>query len=245
MQTSGIHVIDDPKDYEAAIRGGFQGEVQGLVGRVLRGIAPGDFTTLTNSPASRKIIQLTDSRGLSELLTKRATRDQLLCIGYKPAYIDELKSTNHVFKVVLFSEQGTPARRAYWQEQLAVVGDGWPELKPVLGLTSILTMMRKFPFEYWDMQCRVSTGMGIKDVCVTKDHPLLIAAAPENLSKGSVSGLVVRVFLYKYPQLVELYSGDGFTYNDDGLRQLAEYTMVNCDISAIPGSHVFDLPNVI
>lgn len=229
-------IANTPDAFRQALQRGLHVTVEGLVGRLIRGTKPEHFETLTDVPNERRIIQLTDSQGLTELLAKKDTRAMLNHVGWADSFINDKVASGHQFKLVVFPEHGTPARRAYWLEQLEVVAAAWPELAGVITHTTALSLLRKWPFEYWDGQVRSLPGAcGISQL--DAGHPL------RDLSTG-LSALKLRIFLYYAAQLKELFSGDGFTWNADGTRGLPEYTMANQAIKNIPGAMIIDLPPV-
>lgn len=230
------------KDFEKRFKDGTAfptDQAPNLVGRILRGIKPVDFRTMTNEPEKRKVIQLMDGQGLAELVG-RSTRDQLLHIGYDSDYIKSLVESGHIFKLVVFEQDGSPAKRAWWKEVLEVCGQAWPELSK--DFTDALPHLRRWPFEFWEAQLKISTnGLTFKDIKKDVNHPFHMTAA--RLASMSVkTPLSIRTFLYLNAFLTELFSGDGFTWNERNERGLPEYIAPNREISTIPSAIIIDLP---
>lgn len=211
-------------------------EVKGLVGRILRGRKPEDFETLTDAPNERKIIQLTDSTGLQSLLGLSTMRDRLNSIGWDNKFIDDKLQNGYQFKLVVFPADNSPARRAWWFDQLDVCGQAWPQLNQLFQQQPLLNLLRLQSWQSWDAYCKMSYNLGIAEL--PGNHPLRLT--PDDLAKN-FSPLAVRVFLYYYAQLKELYSGDGWTYDNMGRRCLPEYTMANMSINKILGAETFDI----
>jgi len=211
-------------------------EVYGLVGRLLRGRRSEDFETLTDDPANRKIIQLTDSTGLNMILKMTTIRAQLNSLGWDNKFIDDKLHNGYQFKMIVFPAEGSPARRSWWYDQMEVCGQAWPQLAQLFRQQPLLNLLRLQSWQDWDSYCYKAYGMGISQL--PESHP--IRMKPDDLAKN-FSPLAVRVFLYYYAQLKELFSGDGWTYDNCGLRQLPEYCMANQKCETILDSEMIDI----
>lgn len=197
---------------------------------------------MTNEPAKRRTIQLMDGQGLQELLGKTST-EQLLHIGYDRSYIESLLSSGHSFRLLVFPKKGSPAHRAYWSETLEVCADAWPEVSIIL--RNSLMQMRKWPFEYWEMHLKMAIGMTFKELKAKPDHPWHMTVDRLSNMTGAVSGIFIRIFLYLNAFLTELYSGDGFTWNESGTRGLPEYISLNRKISELPSPLIIAMPKPV
>ena len=100
-----------------------------LCGRILRGKRLEDFRTLTDNP-NRKIVFLMGSDGLS-LLPGKNGYEQLLTIGYSPAYIEYKVAEGTQFKLVVFPESES-ARLATWDTILDLVMTTYPDIVPAI-----------------------------------------------------------------------------------------------------------------
>ena len=60
-----------------------------------------------------------------------------------------------------------------------------------------------------------------------------------NNSEGTL--IDVRAFLYHIVHLRELFSGDGFTYEEDGKKGLREYIAPNCRLEELGEYHLIDM----
>ena len=50
----------------------------------------------------------------------------------------------------------------------------------------------------------------------------------------------IRAFLYNQLYLNELFSGDGYTHEEDGSKGLPEYFMLNQRVDELPGARLVD-----
>ena len=246
-------LISDPKDYLEAVRRGSLGgaKVSGLVGRVLRGVSPADFETLTNEPNKRKIVLLTDEQGLANLVGK-GSLDMLRTIGYEDDYTRSLIdsahkgfSGRHQFKLVVMPAGS--AEMARWLEMLRMAQQAWPELAKHNLPNYAFALQKKSGIEIWDAELRMVTRGKVKTIkelkALGETHPLYMT--PQRLADDPrPSVLQIRIFLYLYCFLTELYSGDGRTYDEIGYPGLNEYCILNQPISQIPGAVVYDMRDI-
>ena len=96
----------------------------GLCGRVIRGVKPDDFLTLTDDP-SRRIVMLIDPDGLSAL-PGLSGYDVLITLGYEPDYLEHKVKEGNKFKLVVFGDGGE-AKLATWDNLIDMVKLQYPE----------------------------------------------------------------------------------------------------------------------
>lgn len=100
-----------------------EGSFTGISGRILRGVTPEDFSTLTDDP-NRKVVFMLDNMGLNNLIGLNG-REALVNIGYPEDTINKYLSVGKKFKVVVFPE--TSVHLANWDNLLSVVSEAYPE----------------------------------------------------------------------------------------------------------------------
>jgi len=216
--------ITKPSEYETAfnLKNG-NVKVSNLVGRVLRGNTDEDFINLSPD-VNRKLIMFTDSQGLKELIGL-STYDILLKIGYDKPYINELIKKGTQFKLII-AKEGEQILSATWDNLLNLIKSvpEYQHTKIPEFLTKNLEQLKansgKHGYE------RIFKGITDKEK-MTADRL--------NSSKGEL--WEVRKFLIDVLNLNQLYMGDGFTYNDNDIKELPEYFSRNQSISNL-GEHV-------
>lgn len=225
----------------------------GLCGRIVRGVNPKDFESLTDDP-SRKLVMLMGPDGLEKLLEKRGV-EALEAIGYERDYIrQKVVDENNVFKLVVFKES-KDAQLATWEGVAEVVPLVYPETE-VLFQSSLKTL-KQYSFETLER----AAGYVFKKVdSVGQNHPWYMSA--DKLSRSypngipleyveSMEGLIpelsrpvidLRAFLYFTVYLKELFAGDGYTYTPEGQRSLTEYITPNRKLEDLGDHVVIDIP---
>lgn len=216
--------------------------VHGICGRVIRGTKPSDFDTLTDDP-SRHVIMLMDADGLARLFGKSGYKI-LIEIGYRADYIQQKLDAGNAFKLAVF-----PAEAAYladWDGVFRIAAEVYPELASCCAKhASMLRSLTGFALTpgqtdqgHFIHEIERLAGYQFKDAD-KKDDPRFMSIEKYRSSGKSLWEL--RALLYHTLHLRELYSGDGYTYNEQGRRQLKEYVMRNKRIKDIQGSSVLDL----
>lgn len=199
----------------------------GLCGRIIRGTVPTDFDSLTNDP-SRKVVFIMDAEGLMDIFGKTGY-EALLAIGYTADYIADLVRSHHTFELVVFP--ATSAHQATWDELAVVCSDAYPELCP--DFVRAISKLADWPFSWYEAE------MGYNFGGVGKEDPRFMSY--ENYLRSARDHRALRGFLYHTCYVTKLYSGDGYTYNEQGQRGLAEYVMQNKRIADIAGATVCDI----
>lgn len=231
----GDLVITTPEDYVKALQGPIKSKkvkVKGLVGRVLKGKSAKDFETLSNDP-TRKIIFLMGSDGLENIIGM-SSDEMLVKIGYTTDYIERLKKDDYQFKLVVFKSQGDDGMLATWDNVGALVAKLYPEVAAKVG--KVIPQLQKTSFS--EIECQASSRFSAVDK-MGKAHPDYIDEA--RLVQREGKPWEVRGFLYYQARLMELYAGDGFVRDVNGVKGLQEYIISNKPIRELPSAIFVDL----
>jgi hypothetical protein len=102
-----------------------EGSFTGISGRIVRGIVPEHFETLTDNPA-RKIVFMLDNQGMNNLIGLSG-RESLVNIGYPEKDIDGYLSKGYKFKVLVMPE--TSVHLATWNNLLGLTAEAYPEYR--------------------------------------------------------------------------------------------------------------------
>lgn len=215
--------------------------VTGIVGRVIRGTKPEDFETLTDDP-SRIVVMLMDSDGLAKLFGKTPYKI-LIEIGYRGDYIQQKLDAGNKFKLAVF-----PASEAYpatWAGAFDVVKKIYPDLTSCCQKHgNLLSGMTNFSMPAGQVvghflhEIEALAGYKFADAD-KKDDPRFMSVDKYRVSGKSLWEL--RALMYHTLHMRELYSGDGWTYNEQGRRQIKEYFMINKKITDISGAMLLDM----
>ena len=207
------------------------GTVTGLCGRIIRGKKPEDFETLTDDPL-RKLVLLVGPDGLENLLGKTGY-DMLIEIGYDKDYLVRKVKEGNEFKLVVFPEGG-PAKLATWDNVIEVVSGVYPEVASKLW--SNLNALKSTPFK------DIETKAGFDFSEVDKIGPSDLRYMTYDRFKASAGSLMdARAFLYFTIHLRELFSGDGYTYTNEGRRGLMEFIVPNKPIRELGDNEILDI----
>lgn len=232
-----LRTLKHPDSYLEALQNGAQVPnrfaVSNLVGRVLRGESDSDFETLVPAGSSRRIIMLTEGRGLRELLGK-SLRRILLTIGYTEEEIQRYQDRNTRFKIVVMPV-GRDAIPATWENVLTALQSAYPGA----------------------VAQRVQNQLrALREVYQASGNPeeayrRIRASAPSdsawnsvNLSSfGQSAGSLweVRAFLQAELNLNPLYTGDGYTRTPTGEIGVPELFMINRPLGTLTGARLLDL----
>lgn len=234
-----------PTEYVNYLRGAaanaHQPFVSGLCGRIVRGKKPDDFATLTDDP-TRLVVMLMDSDGLARLFGK-TPHQMLLEIGYRADYIKQKVADGNGFKIVVFPQEA--AQPATWDGVFKVAAEVYPDVAACCQKHGAdLRTLTKF-----ERLAGEKDGHFLHGFERLAGHKFADADKPGDtrfmtIDKYRASGKNVwelRALLYHTLHLRELFSGDGYTYNEQGRRQLREYLMLNKKVVDISGAVVHDL----
>lgn len=220
-------------DYAEAFRRGYLGDVttEGLLGRVIRGKTSQDFATLSEDP-DRKLILLTDPNGLASLPGVPGF-SILIRIGWEPSYAIQKIQDGYKVKLVVFREGG-PARLATWDGVLEVVCRAYPDIAD--RMHRHFPTLQSTPFDAIEKDY----GHDMSEVDHDgKQHSAFMTYERYLLSADTATN--ARAFLYFTVHLREQYMGDGYTYDDKGVRGMKEYMAPNCRLEELYDCQVIDL----
>jgi nicotinamidase-related amidase len=199
---------------------------QGLVGRIIRGKRPEDFATLTDDP-KRQLVLLMGPDGLERLAGKNGY-DMLVEIGYDRDYIKRKILDGNQFKLIVY-RSGKNADLANWDNVIRIVSDAYPQVAGKLRRNA--AELRTTTFD----QIERLAGFDFSDVdAIGESDSRYMTAERFERSAGTLAD--TRAFLYFTVHLRELFSGDGYTYTNDGVRCLSEYLAINQRIDQL-GEH--------
>ncbi|MBN1803316.1 MAG: hypothetical protein JW891_17525 [Candidatus Lokiarchaeota archaeon] len=201
--------------------------VDSLCGRIIRGVNPDDFETLTDDP-DRKLVMLMGPDGLQKLLGKESY-DMLVEIGYEKEYIQRKLNEGNEFKLVVFKEGGE-AIIATWDNVINLVSKTYPNISNKI--KDQIDDLKSTSFERIEEEAGFDFSKIDK---IGKTDPRFMTH--ERYLESPNTLIAARAFLYFTVHLRELFSGDGYTYTTDGKRGLTEYIVPNKRISDL-GEHV-------
>lgn len=211
-------------------------DMSNLVGRILRGKKSEDFLTLTDEPQTRKIVMLMAEDGLRSLLGKSGT-EILLSIGYEKEYIQYKIKSGNSFKLIVF-EKKEDVKLATWDSVAEIVSEIYPQFRERIYRN--LIGLKTTPFSEFQDQFKKIANKEFR--FVDRDgpaNPLFMTEERYQYSAGNL--LDTRRFLYNCIHLSDLFSGDGYTYNEQGNRGLKEFVTQNKPINELGNYVLIDL----
>ena len=206
--------------------------VEGLCGRIIRGKSSADFDTLTDDP-NRKVVMLMGPDGL-ELLPGKTGFEMLITIGYTADHINrKVVEEGNQFKLVIF-EEGSEAKLATWENVIDITSRAYPTVATMLRIAASDLQRTKFS------EFEAQAGFAFKDVdkLGVIDSRFMTA---DRLAASDGASWKVRAFLYFVVHCRELFSGDGYTYTEQGARGLKEYLVMNKPIKDLGANLILDL----
>lgn len=205
--------------------------VDGLAGRVLRGIKDKDFETLSDDP-DRKIIFYIKEDGLRNMFGK-TVYEILYNLGYEPNYFANKIKQGNKFKLIIFSEPSDEIP-ATWDNLLDMIVFMYPKTRFLvykyrdkLKITPFCILEELFDYSYLEVEKN-----GINDQRFMTYERL-------DFKKATFSEF--RAFLYFTAHVREYYSGDGFTNLLNGDKVLKEYITPNVKLSELIDYRLIDL----
>lgn len=219
-----------PQEYIDILQSGRAAVVEGLFGRIIRGKTPEDFTNLTDDP-NRVIVMLTDSAGLASFFSCPTHRHMLLKIGHAPDHIERQVTAGKTYQLVVFP--ATEGMLGDWDGIFTLTKEAYPSLAPVIEQHA--ETLRNT--SYADLEA--AAGYQFKTVDQPDNDRFLSFDRLKDIA--SPTAWQLRAFLYHVLHLREQYSGDGFTYDDQGRQGVREYIIRNKPISDIPGAVRWDM----
>ncbi|MDR0931185.1 MAG: inositol monophosphatase [Clostridiales bacterium] len=200
----------------------------GYYARIIRGKNDSDFLHLSNDP-NREIIMVMGEDGINAISGK-SSKEMFDSIGYDEAYLTWLVKNGTKFKIVLLNDENPLP--ATWDNLLKVVKNHYPQVYDKFAKWADL--LTKTPYDEIENQA----GYTFAEVNQKGEADSRFMSvdkyqtAPDTLANA-------RAFMYFSMQLRELYSGDGYAYDEKGNRQVREYFLDN---RAIKDEIILDLP---
>merc|ERR1712232_1237701 len=210
------------------------GMLSGLWGRILHG-HDGDFEFLTPNP-KRKVVFTLGPLGLVDMIRATDGFEMLQLIGYDEAYIRRKVGEGERFKLVVASVDSQSGVRATWDNMLNMVQQAYPELGPKIEVHR--DALKNYTYEEI---CSLPGGFDIAEAQASCPTGPNCYDSPERLAVSEGSLVQVRAFLLHTLNLNSLYSGDGWTYQEDGTRTNPEYGALNRNLTLISNRLVIDL----
>jgi len=208
--------------------------LSGLWGRILHG-HDGDFDFLTPNP-KRKVVFTLGPLGLVDMIRATDGFEMLQLIGYDEAYIRRKVGEGERFKLVVASVDSQSGVRATWDNMLNMVQQAYPELS--VKIEKHRDALKNYTYEEI---CSMPGGFDIAKAEASCPTGPNCYDSPERLAASEGSLVQVRAFLYHTVDLNKLYSGDGWTYREDGTRTNPEYSALNRKLSLISNRLVIDV----
>ena len=207
-------------------------EVNGLVGRVLRGKSDADFTSLSDN-SERRLIFLMGADGLGKIIGLE-TKKILQQIGYPNAYIDDLIKQKIQFKLVVFKPTDDQPL-ADWDHTLELTEQVYPAVAAKIKAQT--ANLKKHSFE-------TIQALGPEKLSVLSKSGSLNANFIDlkKLESRGGSEWEVRAFLFNVVYLNELYSGKGKSRSEDGKETTLEYISRNRELSKLKDAALINLP---
>jgi hypothetical protein len=204
---------------------------RGCYGRLVRTLLP--QPVLLAEEADRRVVMVMGPGALRSLVGK-SPYDMLVRIGHTEQYIAYKLSQGYKFHLAVFNRPAGELRLATWRNTLGLVAGVYPQAASMIKAAS--RELKSTPFAQFEEQAGFSLAevdrLGLSD-----DRFMDL----ERLLTSDGSALNVRRFLYHVTRLTELYSGDGYTWTNDGRRGVREYIMANRTISELKGNRLLEL----
>lgn len=222
----------DLEKYEKIFKGGKERvKVNGLCGRILHGRKPKDFETLTCNP-NRLVIMLIGSDGLEYLLVKNGY-ESLIHIGYTKDYIKYKIDQGNKFKLVVFKENNS-ILLATWDNVAKLCSKIYPNVSDKI--YAVLDQLKTIPFQ----RIQMLADYDFEEIKRNGLHdPNFMNYELFRKSEGTL--INVRAFLYHTLHFRMLFSGDGYTYDEDGNRGLREYIAPNKRLNELGEYRLIDI----
>jgi len=194
-------------------------------GKIMRGKTSVDFSRLA-SEQDRELAMVMGDDGLQKIVGLE-DRDLLRAIGYKDIYIDRLIGEGNVFKIATFEVPITASPRfANWPGVAVEVSAVYP--KTLDAWLRHIETLEKRPFAEWQRTAGYSFATVDKN---GRSDPHFMTH--DRFLASHQTALDLRAFLYFTVRLTDLFTGNGFTVNEQGERQVAEYIMPNLPLNQL------------
>lgn len=205
--------------------------IKDIMGKITRGKTSKDFETLTHDP-TRKIVMLMGSDGLENILGKSGL-EILVEIGYTQDHINHLINQGFEFKLIIF----VPAKScllATWDNAVKLASEVYPKVKKKI--YNKLKELERVSFEKIEKDSSMIWSeidkFGASD-------PNFMTYKRFKQSKGTL--IDVRAFFYFTLHFRELFSGDGYIYNQKEEKTSKEYVCLNKKLKNLVDYRLIDI----
>ncbi len=180
----------------------------------------------------RRVTMVMGPSGIERLLGKSGFC-MLIELGHTAEYIEREVTAGTKFSLVVFRRQKGMVT-ATWANVLESVQQHYPEVKHLIAAAA--KELKRNKFAYWQEKA----GCNFAEIHARgAGDPRFMTVARLLESKGDA--LAVRRFLYHTIRLTELFSGDGYTWRQDGTRGVREYVVENKVIASLGERVIVDL----
>jgi hypothetical protein len=213
-----------------------QNNIQGVVGRVIRGKSAHDFTTLSNDP-KRFVIMMIDADGLQGLLCLNGYTI-LKKLGYSNSDIHKFVTQEGLHFKLIVTEPSNKIVLATWDNIPDVLYEAY---KPIMGETYARNLQQKIknaiPALKIESLNSIESSAGYQFGSIKENDPRYMTADCFMASKGSI--IDARAFLFHTIQLREEYRGDGYTTGglheyfspNVSLKKLGKYQTIDLEVN--------------
>jgi nicotinamidase-related amidase len=214
-------------------------KVEGLSGRIIRGLQPEDFTTLTEAKdiPDRQIVFILGPEELQALIGQTGY-DMLSIVGYEQDYDDKINK-GYQFKLIVFPDTKDVARLGTWDNLLDMIKTIHPNLA-----TDIEKYREDLIATNWDVfeeEFKNNYGVSFLDV--------------EKLGEQDFRFMTIQKYFNGYRKLLDfraliyysichcrkLYQGNGWTFNPKLGQNVREYIIPNRRIDTLGEYRMIDL----
>jgi hypothetical protein len=196
--------------------------VRGLYARLVRSKCK--TPVVLAEERDRRVTMVMGPSGVERLLGKSGFC-MLIELGHTAEYIEREVSAGTKFSLVVFRRQKGMAA-ATWTNILKSVQQYYPEVKHLVAAAA--KQLKRNSFAHWQEKA----GYSFAEIHAKgPGDPRFMTVARLLESKGDA--LAVRRFLYHTIRLTELFSGDGYTWREDGTRGVREYVVENKVIACL------------
>lgn len=207
------------------------GEEKKLYGRVICG-NDNEYFDRFHINSERRLIFLIGAKDCLSLY-ERGGKEILVALGYPHEYIESRITKGSYFKLVLYLEK-MDQKEATWENVLNLASQAYPEIAS--DLKKHKRGLELLAFEDFEQV----SGFKFKEVAKAgREDERFISY--ERYLKSNRSLLQTRAFLYFTLRLNELFSGDGYTYDEEGNRRLKEYVALNKNLIVLKDFLLFNI----